>query len=72
MSFVLVFFSFCGKRLLLTVSDICDGILGLKNLLGYGGDMICSYVNSQDFNFKLECPPFFDGTTRCVTLLLHI
>jgi hypothetical protein len=43
---VLIFFGFCGKRLLLTVSDIYDGILELKNMLGYGGGIICSYVNS--------------------------
>jgi hypothetical protein len=69
---VSVFSGFCGKRLLLTISDIYDGILELKNLLGYGGGMICSYVNSQDFNFKSECPPLFDGITKCVSLLLHI
>jgi hypothetical protein len=43
---VLVFFGFCGKRLLLIVSDICDGILELKKMLGYKGGMICNYVNS--------------------------
>jgi hypothetical protein len=53
---VLVFFGFCGKRLLLTVNDICDGVLELKNLLACGGGMIYSYVSSQDLNSKLECP----------------
>jgi hypothetical protein len=46
MSFVLTFFGFYGKKLLLTVSDIYDGVLELKNLLGCGGGMIYSYVNS--------------------------
>jgi len=69
---VLVFFGFCGKRLLLTISDICDGILELKNLLGCGGGMIWSYVNSKDLNSKSKCPPFFDVTTRYVTPILHI
>jgi hypothetical protein len=45
-----VFSSFCGKRLLLTINDICDGILELKNMLGCGGGLICSYVNSHDLN----------------------
>jgi hypothetical protein len=45
-SCVLVFFGFCGKRLLLIVSDIYDWILEFKNLMGCGGGMICSYMNS--------------------------
>jgi hypothetical protein len=72
MSCVLIFFGFCGKRLLLTISDICDGILELKNMLGCGEGMICSFVNSQDFNSKSKCPLIFYGTTMCVTHLLHI
>jgi len=72
MSCVLVFFGFCWKRLLLTVSDTSDGILELKNLLGCGGGMICNYVNSQDLNSKSKCLTLFDGTTRCKTLMLHI
>jgi hypothetical protein len=47
MSCVLVFFGFYVKRLVLTVNDICDGDLELKNLLGCGGGMIYNYVNSQ-------------------------
>jgi len=60
--YVLIFSSFCGKRILLIVSDICDGILELKNLLGCGVGMICNYVNSKDLNFKSKCPP------RCAQL----
>ncbi len=33
-SYVLIFFGFCGKRLSLIVNDICNGTLELKNLLG--------------------------------------
>ncbi len=50
MSYVLSLVSFCEKRLLLTISDICLGIFELKKLVGlWGRDdlQLCELVGPQ-------------------------
>jgi len=57
--FFLFFLVFVGRAFFLLSIIFVMGFWNLKNMLGCGGGLICSYVNSHDLNSKSECPFFF-------------